>query len=463
MREDSKMRFAYRLLVLLACALALLSCGALPTIPLVAEQPPAAHTAILSSQSTAPTASQSPAASSLLRVHFIDVGQGDSILIQAPDDATMLIDGGYSGSGALAYLKAHRIAKIDIMVATHPHADHIGGLVDVLRAMPVGAVWTSGALHTTGIFEQFLDAIADAKVPYHEAQRGDTITLSNLQFIVLHSDPHAADLNDSSVVLHLTYGQVSFLFTGDAERPSERAMLGEESALLPSTVLKVGHHGSYTSSSTEFLAVVRPAIAVYSAGAHNSYGHPHASTIHNLERIGATIYGTDKDGTVVVSTDGSTYTVATAHTDTQLPSMPVAATTPPPTTLQPTNTGVLQPAITPTARSSAVPNGANPCKQRVDGSQAPNAPIMIVSVDKVAEVVVIRNTSAADVDLTGWTICSLLGSQLHAHLSGVLAPGETRAVPSQAARAIWNDRSKERAAVYNSAGHVISYWSEAGR
>jgi competence protein ComEC len=246
-----------------------------------------------------------------MRVHFIDVGQGDSILIQSPEGKTALIDGGYGGSGTLAYLQSHGIARIDVMIASHPHADHIGGLVDVLRAMPVGEVWTSGASHTTGVFERFLDAIAAAKVPYRETSRGDSITCGSLAFTVLRSDPHARDLNDTSLVLHLQAGQVSFLFTGDAERPSEQAMLREVAAELPSTVLKVGHHGSYTSSSPEFLAIVQPVVAVYSAGAHNSYGHPHASTIRNLQRVGAQIYSTDKDGTVVIATDGATYTVTT--------------------------------------------------------------------------------------------------------------------------------------------------------
>jgi competence protein ComEC len=444
------MRLLFRFLLLCSLAFALIGCGTLTPAPLAFDQ--------ASLVSAASPNYQSPTPSRQLRVHFIDVGQGDSILIQAPSGATMLIDGGYGGSGALAYLQAQGVTKIDVMVASHPHADHIGGLVDVLRAMPVGAVWTSGASHTTGVFEQFLDAIADAKAPYHEAKHGDVILLDDLRFEVLHSDPAAGDLNDSSVVLHLVDGKVSFLFTGDAERSAEQAMLREEKDRLASTILKVGHHGSYTSSSPEFLAAVRPAIAVYSAGAHNSYGHPHASTIQNLTRVGATIYGTAKDGTVVISTDGTTYTVTTARdSNTSLAASPAA--TVPPTSV---------PSLTPTPLpQSPVPNprkpAANPCKQRVDAAAAPNAPIVIASVDKIAEVVAIRNIGASAVDLTDWTICSLLGSQLHAHLQGVLAAGEAREVPSQAARAIWNNRSKERAAVYNSAGQLISYWSEEAR
>lgn len=440
------MRFFYRLLLILTLALLLVGCGMTPTAPLAAAQEPVSGASNFSPQSSV-ISPPSP----LLHVHFIDVGQGDSILIQAPDGATMLIDGGYSGAGALAYLKAQQITKIDVMVATHPHADHIGGLVDVLRALPVGEIWTSGAVHTTGVFEQLLDAIADAKVPYHEAKRGDTIALGTLQFAVLHSDPDAAELNDSSVVLHLAYGSVSFLFTGDAEGPGEQAMLREVKTQLPSTILKVGHHGSSTSSSPAFLAAVRPAVAIYSAGAHNSYGHPHASTIQNLKRVGAAIYGTDSAGTVVVTTNGTTYRVATARANGAQATPQVA-----PTATLPTR--VPQATLTPLPHSPA----ANPCRQRVDEA-APNTPIVITAVDKVAEVVSIRNTSTSAVDLAGWTICSLLGSQLHARLDGILGPGETTVVPSQALRAIWNNRSKERAAVYNSQGQLISFWSEEGR
>lgn len=258
-----------------------------------------------------------------LRVHFIDVGQGDSILIQTPDGANALIDGGYPNGRALAYLQAEGITRIDVLIASHPHADHIGGLVEVLHTLPVGAVWTSGATHTTGVFEQFLDAIDQARVPYHEAQTGTTIAVGQMQLAVLRSDPHAADLNDSSLVLRLQHGTISFLFTGDAERPSETALLRTSKAQLTATVLKVGHHGSYTSSSPEFLAAVKPEVAVYSAGSGNSYGHPHSETIQALQAVHAHIYGTPEHGTIVVESDGQRYEVQTSR------SIDPAATIPP--------------------------------------------------------------------------------------------------------------------------------------
>lgn len=279
---------------------------AVPTLPLRTH--PTVAGPIASAQTALPIAGIGT-----LRVHFIDVEQGDSTLIQAPDGTTALIDGGYDNGLALQYLQAHGITHIDVMIASHPHADHIGGLVAILKAMPVGVVWASGANYTSGTYERFLDAIAQAKVPYREAKRGDSIPFGTLIFTVLHSELKARNLNDTSLVVHMTYGHISFLFTGDAEGPSEQAMLRQDKDSLRATILKVGHHGSYTSSSPAFLAAVKPHVAVYSAGKHNSYGHPHASTITNLCHAGALIYGTAIHGTVIISTSQEDFTVRTTN------------------------------------------------------------------------------------------------------------------------------------------------------
>ena len=244
-----------------------------------------------------------------LRVHFIDVGQGDSIFIQTPDGSTALIDGGYDNGQALAYLQRQGVTNIDVMVASHPHADHIGGLVQVMQSLDVGEIWTSGVPHTTYIYESFLDTIETQRVRYHEATTGTHIAVGDLQLEVIYLNPNTADLNDTSLVLRLAFGEVSFLFTGDAEALAEREMIQTVPEHLQATILKVGHHGSYTSSTPAFLAAVRPEIAVYSAGIDNTYGHPHEEAITNLLNSGATIYGTDTHGTVVIVTDGQTYQV----------------------------------------------------------------------------------------------------------------------------------------------------------
>lgn len=259
---------------------------------------------------------------SLLRVHFIDVDQGDGILIQTPDGAVALIDGGYDNGLALAYLQQQGIEHVDAVIASHPHADHIGGLIEVMQALPVSAVWTSGASHTTSYYERFLDTIIERQIPYYEVVRGGSILLDDLHLDVLHSERSATNLNDTSLVLHLQYGEVSFLFTGDAEVPAEHQMLRTVPEHLAATVLKVGHHGSRSSSSSAFLAAVQPQIAVYSAGRHNSYGHPHSGPLANLAAVGATVYGTDIHGTVIVETDGVEVQVMTELAE-PLPAHPV--------------------------------------------------------------------------------------------------------------------------------------------
>jgi competence protein ComEC len=273
------------------------------------------------------TATSSP--SGLLQVHFIDVSQGDSVLIITPEGKVALIDGGESGSGALEYLRSVGIDHIDLMVATHPHSDHIGGLVDVLQALPVTEVVTNGQPHTTSVYEHFLDAIAAAKATYTEVTRGDTLKLGSLTFDVLHPvSPTGDDLNSQSVVLRLAYGKVSFLFTGDAGKEAEADMLAS-GANVQAQVLKVGHHGSSSASSASFLAAVGPEAAIYGCGVGNSYGHPHAETITALEDVETKIYGTDKDSTIVVTSDGSTYSVDGATIQPRAPPSTVEQTQPP--------------------------------------------------------------------------------------------------------------------------------------
>jgi competence protein ComEC len=247
-----------------------------------------------------------------IQVHFINIGQGDSILILAPGHIAVLIDGGYGGMGTVEYLQALGVERVTLMVATHPHADHIGGLVDVLHAIPVDEVVTNGRSYTTQVYEQFLDAIAASKARYREVHLGDTLSAGDMTFQVLNpeSGESYSDVNDSSIVLRLVHGPTSFLFTGDAESVAERHMLASNQT-LQATILKVGHHGSHTSSTPEFLEAVQPEVAIYSAGVNNPYGHPHQSTLDALARVHATVYGTDVNGTVVVTAEDSGYKVVT--------------------------------------------------------------------------------------------------------------------------------------------------------
>ncbi len=287
--------------------------------------------------SPATTPISTTVASGILSVHFINVGQGDSILIQTPTGASMLIDGGDTDTGVVQYLKSKGVTRLDIVVATHPHADHIGGLVQILQAVPVAKVITNGQPTTTRTYENFLDAIAAARSEYVEVKRGDTLNLGGLSFVVLNpTNIMSDDFNNNSIVLRLVYGTVSFLFEGDAQAAAEASMIASSVSPVKATILKVGHHGSRTSSSPAFLALVKPEVAIYSAGITNDYGHPHPETLAALAAVGAKVYGTDVNGTVIVTSDGNTYKVN-------------------PTTGQPRGPPILQPTSTPSSSPALVP------------------------------------------------------------------------------------------------------------
>jgi competence protein ComEC len=264
---------------------------------------------------TIPTNTPTPSPetlASVLEVHFIDVGQGDAILLVLGEYAA-LIDGGDRGSGVVAYLQRQGITYLDLVIASHPHADHIGGLIDVIRAITVDRVITNGQMHTTLTYERFLDAIIDSGAEYFEVRRGDTIPFGSLVIDVLHPlTPVGQNLNEQSLVLRLKHGNVTFLFTGDAEKGAEQSMLAWGGD-LQAKVLKVAHHGSRSSSTPAFLDKVQPEIAVYCAGLGNQYGHPHEETLVALTQIGAEIYGTDIHGSVVIISDGKSYQVETEH------------------------------------------------------------------------------------------------------------------------------------------------------
>lgn len=248
-----------------------------------------------------------------LRVHFIDVGQGDAILLQAPT-GTVLVDAGWNDGKALSYLQDQEISRLDMIVATHAHADHIGGFMEILPAIEVNTIWYNGQTHTTVTFERFIDAVLESGARYHEPVRGETVELGRLVIEVLHPTESAADydghLHDHNIVLRARYGDVAFMLTGDAEAPVEAELI-EAGLDLSARVLKIGHHGSHSSTSPKFVAEVAPEIAVYQAGEDNRYGHPHRETLETLAKAGVMVYGADTHGTVIVTTDVQGLTVTT--------------------------------------------------------------------------------------------------------------------------------------------------------
>lgn len=248
-------------------------------------------------------------ASGELAVHFIDVGQADAILIQTEGE-TMLIDAGNQDDGDLirSYLNANGVETLNYVIATHPHEDHIGGMAQVLNAFPADTVILPETEHPTRIFERMLDAIEAQDCAVEAPVVGKQYSIGQGRFTILApGEDYGEDLNNWSVGIRLCFGQTSFVLCGDAETESERDMV-RSGQTLEADVLKLGHHGSSTSTCDEFLHAVQPDYAVISCGAGNDYGHPHREIIQKLEAEEITYFRTDEAGTVVAKSDGKNMT-----------------------------------------------------------------------------------------------------------------------------------------------------------
>lgn len=274
---------------------------------------------------TVPPSSSSldiPTDGKTLTVSFLDVGQGDSIFIELPDGKTMLIDASESDQADTieAYIRARGHQKLDYLVATHPHADHIGGMRAIVEAFEIGEVWMPNADATTATYEKLLTAIDEKGLSIHTAKAGKVIleTESLRIDLLAPCKEDYSDLNDYSAVIKLTYGSTKFLFTGDAETLSEEEMIASGTD-LSADVLKLGHHGSSTSSSEAFLKAVSPTYGIISCGEGNDYGHPHSETLESAAKHGITLYRTDLLGHIVFTSDGSTVKTASAG---ELPEAP---------------------------------------------------------------------------------------------------------------------------------------------
>lgn len=248
-----------------------------------------------------------PNSESMLIVHFLDVGQGDCEFIELPDGRCMLIDAGESvnASNISKQIKELGYTKIDYIIATHPHTDHIGALKDIINSFDIGEIYMPRATSNTATYEKLLLAIKNKGLKINTVKAGLEISDSSeytLKFLAPCSDSYD-DLNNYSAVLRLDYYDNSFLFTGDAEDLSEKEMLEYYYDELDCDVLKVGHHGSRYSSSADFLEAVSPAYAVISCGKNNSYNHPHEETLERLYNANAQVLRIDQLGSITMCCD----------------------------------------------------------------------------------------------------------------------------------------------------------------
>ena len=261
---------------------------------------------------TSPASEEAATQAGTLTVTWLDVGQGDAAVIQCGGQS-MLIDGGKpeKSSYIYAWLQQHGLSYLDVIVATHVDADHIGGLSGALNYASVGTAYCPETTGTTETFQSFVKYLAQRGKQITVPTAGETFALGGAQVQILGPLHRAEDSNDNSIVLKVSFGATSFLFTGDAERAEEQDLLNA-GVNLQSTVLKVGHHGSDTSTSYPFLRAVAPQYAVISVGAGNSYGHPTEAVLSRLRDAGVTTFRTDMQGEITAVSDGQTVNFSTA-------------------------------------------------------------------------------------------------------------------------------------------------------
>lgn len=256
-----------------------------------------------------------------LAIHFLNVGQGDSGLIQLPTGETILIDSGDTGAPTLSLLKQLGVGSLDLVIATHPHADHIGEMRDIMREFEVKEFWDSGFPHPTRTYREMLQEVRGRNLNFKKARRGDRKTIGDVSIEVLHPGPafpNDENPNDASVIVRLTYGGKRFLFTGDAEVPEGagkssawKETLDQQRENLRADLLKLAHHGSSNGTTREILDAVRPSIVIISCAAGNDYHHPHPRVMRLLRDRADSIRvcRTDLEGTITVITDGNTIEV----------------------------------------------------------------------------------------------------------------------------------------------------------
>ncbi|MCM1991983.1 MBL fold metallo-hydrolase [Oceanirhabdus seepicola] len=365
-----------------------------------------------------------------LKVHYIDVGQADAILIEQ-EGKYMLIDAGNNDDKEilLSYLKSNGVKRLEYVIGTHPHEDHIGSLDAVIEKFEIGKVLMPKVTHTTKTFKDVVSETKKKGLKFTTPKIGDTFELGEGKFTVLApNSSEYKDLNEYSIVIRFEYGNRSFMFTGDAEAHSEKEIINN-GLELRSDVLKAGHHGSRSSSSNEFLKKVKPKYAIISCGKDNDYGHPHKEIIERYNKLGIKMLRTDKLGTIVCLSDGESIEFVSKD-------------------------GII----------NEVDNKSNQEDNNDEEEDEQLNSISIENIDKVKELVFIKNNGNTKVNLKGYKLLSVKGNQQFIFPEVTIEPGEAITVSSGDGKGdiqwgkknMWSNSSEDPGKLYNSEGKLIS-------
>lgn len=375
-----------------------------------------------------------------LRVHFIDVGQALSVLIEDDYGNDILYDAGNNADDdvILDYLKKQQVDDLEYIVVSHTDEDHLGAMDAVLSEFVVENVILTDGITDTVSYKDVMKAIAAEGLNPIYVDPGDEFIVGNINMEVVGPQKNTySEPNEYSIILMIEFGEVSFLLTGDAEILNEKELVSS-GADIKANVLQVGHHGSSSSTSVEFIKAVAPDYGVISVGKGNKYGHPSDATLKTLNDNSVKVFRTDESGTIVATTDGYSITFnTTPSTFKETPSNPTP--------------------------NSPVPNNPTPTNPNI-----PTTNVIISSLDKINELIVIKNTSTTDIDITGWKIISVTGNQTYTFPKYILKAGKSVTVASGTQQGdlkwgkanIWNNTSSDPAELYNDKGELIFRYND---